>query len=93
MTRLTIIGAGPAGLATAYELLQQDRLGDFEVDIYEMDRAVGGIAKTLRHNGYRFDLGGHRFYTKFPEIEAFYRTFLGSEMLTRPRLSRIYYEK
>lgn len=93
MTRLTIIGAGPAGLATAYELLQHDRLGDFDIDIYEMDRTVGGIAKTLQHNGYRFDLGGHRFYTKFPEIEAFYGTFLGSEMLTRPRLSRIYYEK
>ncbi len=92
MTHLTIIGAGPAGLATAYELFRQDRLQDFDVDIYEMDRAVGGIAKTLQRNGYRFDLGGHRFYTKFPEIDAFYRSFLGAEMLTRSRLSRIYYE-
>ncbi len=91
--KVIIIGAGPAGLATAYELINLDKEKQFEISIFEMENTVGGLAKTLQHNGYRFDLGGHRFYTEFPEINQFYKTFLGIDMLKRERLSRIYYQK
>ncbi|MBI2596287.1 FAD-dependent oxidoreductase [Candidatus Daviesbacteria bacterium] len=91
--KVVIIGAGPAGLAAAYEFLRQDQLSKFKIEIYEMDSQVGGLAKTLYYKGYRFDLGGHRFYTKFPEINNFYKNFLKRDMLVRKRLSRIYYDK
>jgi len=90
--RVVIIGAGPAGLAAAYQLNKLKALDQYEVIIYEMDNQAGGICKTLNYKGYRFDLGGHRFFTKFPEIDRFYRKFLGKEMLKRNRLSRIYYD-
>ena len=89
--RVAIIGGGPAGLTAAYELLKKDREG-FEVDVFEADpRYVGGIARTAEHQGYRFDIGGHRFFSKSEEIEALWTEILGEEMLTRQRLSRIYY--
>jgi protoporphyrinogen oxidase len=52
---------------------------------------VGGIAKTIEFNGYRFDLGGHRFFTKLKPIQRLWEELMGDEFLTRPRLSRIYY--
>jgi protoporphyrinogen oxidase len=88
-----VIGAGPAGLAAAYELTKLDKDKKYKITILEKDTQVGGLAKTLKFKGYRFDLGGHRFYTKFPEIDKFYKTFLGKEMLKRDRLSRIYYQR
>lgn len=90
--KIAIIGAGPAGLAAAYEIAKQDQDKHFEISIFEADSQVGGLAKTLRFKGFRFDLGGHRFYTKFPEIDLFYKSFLDKEMLKRERLSRIYYQ-
>jgi len=90
--KVSIIGAGPAGLAVAFEFYRQKKLDEFEIEIYETDSQVGGIAKTLYYKGYRFDLGGHRFYTKFSEINDFYKEFLGSDMLVRKRLSRIFFE-
>jgi protoporphyrinogen oxidase len=51
---------------------------------------VGGIAKTVVLDGYRFDLGGHRFFTKLKPIERFWEDILGEEFVTRERLSRIY---
>lgn len=90
-TKVVIIGAGPAGLATAYELIRNDKQKRFEILILESDFQVGGLSKTIEYKGYRFDLGGHRFYTKFPEINTFYKTFLSKQMLIRKRLSRIYY--
>lgn len=89
--KVVIIGAGPAGLATAYEFVKQKKTQDFELIIFEMDNQVGGLAKTLEYKGYRFDIGGHRFYTKFKQIDDFYKKFLGKDMLKRTRLSRIYY--
>ena len=53
--------------------------------------AVGGLARTEVRDGYRFDLGGHRFFTKSPEVEALWLELLGAELLLRPRLSRIYW--
>ena len=85
---VVIMGAGPAGLTAAYELLKRD----VPVTVLEKDpRQVGGLAQTAQHNGYRFDIGGHRFFSKNDEIEALWTEILGPEMLTRDRLSRIYY--
>ena len=53
---------------------------------------VGGIAKTVEFKGYRFDLGGHRFFTKLKPVERLWEEMLGEDLLTRPRLSRIYYD-
>jgi len=90
--KVAIIGAGPAGLAVAWKLLQENP-EKYEVTIYEQESKVGGLSKTVSHKGFKFDLGGHRFYTKFPQVEKMYKTLLGKDMLTRTRLSRIYYNK
>jgi len=82
-----ILGAGPAGLTAAYV----HALRGSPATVFEADGAVGGIAKTVEFNGYRFDLGGHRFFTKLKPIERLWDEMLGDELLTRPRLSRIYY--
>jgi protoporphyrinogen oxidase len=85
---VVIIGAGPAGLTAAYELLKRD----ITTTVLEKDPTyVGGLARTVEHNGYRFDIGGHRFFSKNQEVEDLWTEILGSEMLTRGRLSRIYY--
>ena len=60
--------------------------------MFEADGTVGGIAKTIEFNGFRFDLGGHRFFTKLQPVEKLWQEMLGDEFLTRPRLSRIYYD-
>jgi protoporphyrinogen oxidase len=83
-----VLGAGPAGLTGAYTL----GLRGQQVAVFEADRQVGGIAKTVEVDGYRFDLGGHRFFTKLKQVEALWQDLLGEELLTRPRLSRIYYQ-
>jgi protoporphyrinogen oxidase len=91
--RVVVVGAGPAGLAVAWKLLKNGGGRGFRVEVYEQDGQVGGLARTVNHDGYRFDLGGHRFYTKFSEIEELYDDLLGKNMLVRKRLSRIYYNK
>jgi protoporphyrinogen oxidase/predicted dehydrogenase len=83
-----ILGGGPAGLTAAYTL---GRRGERGV-VFEADGQVGGIAKTIEFSGYRFDLGGHRFFTKLRPIQRLWEEMLGDEFLTRPRLSRIYYD-
>ena len=80
-----IIGAGPAGLTAAYELT---RSGASVVVIERDPRYVGGISHTVEHKGYRFDIGGHRFFSKSEEIEAFWTGILGAELLQRPRPRR-----
>jgi protoporphyrinogen oxidase len=82
-----ILGAGPAGLTAAYVLAKRGHPGV----AFEADGRVGGIAKTVEFNGYRFDLGGHRFFTKLRPIERLWEEMLGADFLVRPRLSRIYY--
>jgi protoporphyrinogen oxidase/predicted dehydrogenase len=82
-----ILGGGPAGLTAAYVLGRRGRPGV----VFEADGSVGGIAKTIEFNGYRFDLGGHRFFTKLKAVQRLWQDMLGEEFLTRPRLSRIYY--
>lgn len=82
-----VAGAGPAGLAAAHGLAE----AGLPVVVFERDRAVGGIARTVEHRGYRFDLGGHRFFTKVAEIQRLWDDTLGADFLLRPRLSRIHY--
>jgi protoporphyrinogen oxidase len=82
-----ILGAGPAGLTAGYLLA---KLGKPAL-VLEAESQVGGLAKTVVRDGYRFDLGGHRFFTKSPEVESLWFEVLGKELLVRPRLSRIYW--
>lgn len=90
-----IIGAGPAGLSAALELSQ----AGVDVTVLEADPVeVGGISRTIRHRCdaagggvFRFDIGGHRFFSKSREIEGMWSELLGDDMLERPRLSRICY--
>ena len=84
---VVIIGGGPAGLAAGYEL---GRKGVPAVCLEESDE-VGGISRTVLRNGYRFDLGGHRFFTKSDMVNDLWREVLGDDFLRRPRRSRIYY--
>lgn len=88
MTETLIIGAGPAGLTAAYEL---SRLG-LEARVVECDGLVGGISRTVEYEGYRFDIGGHRFFTKVSLVSEIWHELLGDDFLERPRLSRIYYD-
>ena len=86
---VAIIGAGPAGLTAAHELT----LAGHDVTVLERDpEYVGGISKTVRHNGYHFDIGGHRFFSKAQEVEDFWRRILPDDFLDRPRKSRIFYK-
>ncbi|MBP7559458.1 MAG: NAD(P)/FAD-dependent oxidoreductase [Armatimonadetes bacterium] len=88
MERVAIImGAGPAGLTACYELGKES----FRALCLERDGIVGGISRTDEYKGYRFDLGGHRFFTKCAEVDEFWTEILGPEMLDRPRMSRIFY--
>ena len=85
--RVAIIGAGPAGLTAAY-ILARDGV---RVTVLEADDVVGGISRTARYKGYRFDIGGHRFFTKIGPVERLWHEILGSEFIQVPRLSRIHY--
>jgi len=87
-SRVVIAGAGPAGLTAAYQLTKRGVLPL----VVERDPIVGGIARTEVYKGYRFDIGGHRFYTKVGEVEEFWDEILGDEFINVPRLSRIYYQ-
>src|SRR5262245_12282482 len=87
---VVIIGAGPAGLTAAYELVKAGHGG--AVTILESDTVVGGISRTVERDGWRFDLGGHRFFTKVKQVDDLWWEILGAEnFLSRPRQSRIYY--
>src|SRR5574338_92386 len=86
--RVVVCGAGPAGLTAAYLLGQAGH----PVTVLEADQIVGGLARTVEHQGFRFDLGGHRFFTQLPEVQAMWEELLGDELIDVPRLSRIYYK-
>ena len=84
---VVIIGGGPAGLTAAYELVKEG----IRPVVLEKGDKVGGLARTETYKGFRFDLGGHRFFTKSKEVMRTWDMILGKDLLVRPRLSRIYY--
>ena len=84
---VVVIGAGPAGLSAAHELIRHGT----PVTVVEKDQQVGGIARTLEFMGCRFDVGPHRFFSKNPEIEALWTEVLGAEIRPVSRLTRILY--
>ena len=86
--KVVILGAGPAGLAAAYALAKRGE----QAIVLEKSGTVGGMCRTVERNGYYFDLGGHRFFTKFDEVQELWEEILGDNLLLRPRLSRIYYK-
>jgi len=86
---VVIIGAGPAGLTAGYLLTKAGK----SVAIIEKDeRYVGGISRTVEHEGYRFDIGGHRFFSKSKAVVDLWNEILPDDFISRPRMSRIYYE-
>jgi protoporphyrinogen oxidase len=86
--RVVVLGAGPAGLTAAYAL---GKAGVAAV-VLEKSVVVGGLARTGDYKGFRFDIGGHRFYTKVKAVEDVWREVLSAEDFpVRRRLSRIYY--
>src|SRR6476660_1406053 len=83
-----VIGGGPAGLTAGYLLAKEGK----RVIVLEADDQVGGLAKTVVDpDGYRFDLGGHRFFTKSKEVNDLWLEIMGDEFLLRPRMSRIFW--
>jgi protoporphyrinogen oxidase len=86
-SRTVILGGGPAGLSAAYELARQ---GHTPL-VLESDDVVGGLARTVSYKEFLFDIGGHRFFTKSSEVQQLWQEILGSQLMTRSRLSRIRY--
>lgn len=86
---VVIVGAGPAGLTAANEALKRN----LHPIVIEKSSQVGGIARTESYRGYRFDIGGHRFFTHFENIQRIWEETLDHDFIKVPRISRIYYKK
>lgn len=88
--KVIIIGAGPAGLTSGLILAKNG----YSVQVYESDpEYVGGLSKTVRHKGFRIDIGGHRLYSKDSNVQKFWQDILKDNLLVRKRMSRIFYKK
>ena len=88
MRRVLIVGAGPAGLTAGFDAVE----AGWQVDVLEKDpEYVGGISRTVSHDGYRFDIGGHRFFSKSAEVTRWWKERLPDDFIQVRRLSRIYY--
>jgi protoporphyrinogen oxidase len=83
-----IFGAGPAGVTAAYELARNGK----SVLVFDKDKQIGGISKTIDYKGFLFDLGPHRFFTKSKEVNDLWSEMLGDDFLPVNRLTRIYYK-
>lgn len=86
--KAVIIGAGPAGLTAALELLEKS---DIKPIVLEQDGLVGGISRTVNYKGNRIDIGGHRFFSKSKVVMEFWKRILPNDLVKRDRLSRILY--
>jgi protoporphyrinogen oxidase len=84
---ILVLGAGPAGLTAARELQRHGRI----CTVLEQEAVVGGLSRTVEQGGFLFDIGGHRFYTRSRLVEQIWKDLLGDDLLTRNRISRIYY--
>ena len=85
---VVILGAGPAGLATGHELVANG----VAVTVLERNPYVGGLCRTIHEGGYRFDLGGHRWFTKNEDLNNWFRRLMEGELVMVERISRIYYD-
>jgi protoporphyrinogen oxidase len=85
--RTVVIGGGPAGLTAAWMLAREGHAAT----VLEGDGVVGGLARTVVYKDYRFDIGGHRFFTKIAPVQRLWEEILGEEFISVPRLSRIHY--
>ncbi len=85
---VVILGAGPAGLATGHEICEHG----VKVTVVERNDFVGGLCNTNEANGYKFDLGGHRWFTKNEDLNNWFRRLMGEEIVWVERISRIYYD-
>src|SRR5579864_8887507 len=87
-SQVVVIGAGPAGLTAAYQLTKKGS----SVVVLESDDVVGGISRSVERDGWRFDIGGHRFFTKVQPVEELWHEILPEDdFMLRPRMSRILY--
>ncbi|TAL24970.1 MAG: hypothetical protein EPN94_06275 [Nitrospirae bacterium] len=84
--QILILGGGLTGLSAGYVLTGSG----FRVKVFERDDAVGGLSKTIIHNGFRFDLGGHRFFTKDNKVNDFVKSLMDEELIEVARKSKIY---
>ena len=84
---VVVVGAGPAGLGAAHELIKSD----VPVAVLEQHDRVGGICRTVHGDGYHVDIGGHRFITKMDEVLDTWKSLLGDDLLLRERMTRIFY--
>ena len=85
---VVIAGGGPAGLTAAYHLTDNG----VNPLVFEGSSAVGGIARTESYKGYRFDIGGHRFFTKVTQVQKLWEEVCGGDFIDVPRMSRIFYK-
>ena len=74
MKKVIIIGAGPAGLTAGYELLSKTK--GYKVTVLEESNSIGGISRTVNYKGNRMDIGGHRFFSKDPDVMEFWNSIL-----------------
>src|SRR3989344_3274172 len=86
--KVLIAGGGPAGLTAAYELSKKK----IQSVVLESSSFLGGLSQTVEYKGYRFDIGGHRFFTKNKEIDDLWTEMLPGGFIEVDRISRIYYK-
>jgi protoporphyrinogen oxidase len=86
---VVILGAGPAGLAVGHEFTAQ---GGGQVTVVERNSYVGGLCVTIKNAGFKFDIGGHRWFTKNEDLNVWFRRLMEGEIVMVDRISRIFHQ-